>query len=51
MKANDHKDNKCSKVRPFLVKLNQNFQKFEVVHENLLIDEMIVRYYGHHSIK
>ncbi|XP_035216951.1 piggyBac transposable element-derived protein 3-like [Stegodyphus dumicola] len=31
--------------------LSKNFQKWGIFHENLSVDEMIVRYYGHHTLK
>ena len=39
------------KVRPLLDLLNASFQQFGVFQEDLAVDEMMVRYYGHHSLK
>ena len=39
------------KVRPLIKMLNENFVKFGIYQENLAVDEMMVRYYGHHGLK
>lgn len=49
--AAQHKDDKCFKIRPLVEIVNANFRKWGICHKNLSIDEMIVRYYGHHSLK
>lgn len=49
--ANDHKEDRGYKVRILIDKLNANFQKWGVFDQHLSIDEMMVRYYGHHSLK
>jgi hypothetical protein len=38
-------------VRPLMNKLNKNFIQWGILHENLSIDEAMVKYYGHHSSK
>nr|CAH7746456.1 unnamed protein product [Callosobruchus chinensis] len=40
-----------SKVRPLMKKLNQNFQQWGIFHENLAIDEAMVKFFGRHSSK
>nr|CAH7747083.1 unnamed protein product [Callosobruchus chinensis] len=49
---NDHldKNDKMSKVRPLMNKLNQNFQQWGIFHENLAIDEAMVKFFGRHSM-
>nr|CAH7738745.1 unnamed protein product [Callosobruchus chinensis] len=51
--GNDHldKNDKMSKVRPLMNKLNQNFQQWGIFHENLAIDEAMVKFFGRHSSK
>ena len=49
--AENNKRDKAFKVRPLYTKLQQSYMKFGIFEENLSIDEMIVRYYGHHSLK
>ena len=39
------------KVRPLLDIINRSFQQYGVFHNKLSVDEMIVRYYGHNSLK
>ncbi|KAF0308538.1 PiggyBac transposable element-derived protein 2 [Amphibalanus amphitrite] len=39
------------KVRPLISMLNDSFRKFGIYQQNLAVDEMIVRYYGHHGLK
>lgn len=39
------------KVRPLIKMLNDSFAKFDIYQENLAVDEMMVRYYGHHGLK
>ncbi|XP_035216457.1 piggyBac transposable element-derived protein 3-like [Stegodyphus dumicola] len=46
-----NKNDKSFKIRPLLEMLSKNFQKWGIFHENLSVDEMIVRYYGHHTLK
>ena len=49
--AENNKHDKGFKVRPLYTKLQQSYMKFGIFEENFSIDEMIVRYYGHHSLK
>ena len=46
-----NKHDKSFKIRPLIEMLSKNFQKWGIFHENLSVDEMIVRYYGHHTLK
>lgn len=39
------------KVRPLLDLVNHSFSKFGVFHKQLAVDEMMVKYYGHHGLK
>ncbi|CAK1601731.1 unnamed protein product [Parnassius mnemosyne] len=39
------------KVRPLCDMLMQKFSQFGVFHENISIDESMIKYYGHHSSK
>ena len=38
-------------MRPLLDIINKSFQQFGIFQSKLAIDEMIVRYYGHNSLK
>ena len=49
--AENNKHDKGFKIRPLYTMLQKSFIKFGIFEENLSIDEMIVRYYGHHSLK
>ncbi|XP_045456089.1 piggyBac transposable element-derived protein 3-like [Melitaea cinxia] len=42
---------KAFKIRPFIDKANESFRKFGIFESNLAVDEMIVKYFGHHGIK
>ena len=42
---------KLFKVSPIIDKLNNNFKKFGVFHNNLSVDEQMIPYTGHHSYK
>nr|XP_023013431.1 piggyBac transposable element-derived protein 2-like [Leptinotarsa decemlineata] len=50
---NDELDNndKMAKIRPLMKSLNQKFQQYGVFHQELSIDEAMVKYFGHHSAK
>ena len=39
------------KVRPLIEMINKSFQQYGIFESKLAIDEMIVRYYGHNSLK
>ena len=45
------KEDKMYKLRPLVDILNQNFQQWEIFHENLSIDEAMIKYFGHHPSK
>ena len=49
--ASQHSNDPAFKIRPILDGLNANFAKFGIFVSALSIDEMIVRYYGHHGLK
>ena len=49
--AENNKHDKGFKIRPLYTMLQKSFIKFGIFEKNLSIDEMIVRYYGHHSLK
>lgn len=49
--ANANKSDRGFKVRNLIVTMNKNFQKWGIFDENLSIDEMMIRYYGRHSLK
>ena len=49
--AKNNKHDKGFKVRSLYTMLQQYYMKFSIFEENLSIDEMIVCYYGHHSLK
>ena len=50
-KAGQCKDNKVFKVRPLIYKINAKSQQWGVFEKYLSMDEMIIRYYGHHGLK
>jgi hypothetical protein len=49
-KANENTGDKSFKIKPLIQAHVRNYQKLGVFQENLSVDEMIVRYYGHHPI-
>lgn len=44
-------NDKIFKVRPLEECLNQKFCQNGVIHENISIDELMIKYYGHHPSK
>ena len=50
-KAGQCKDDKAFKVRPLIDKINAMFQQWGAFEKYLSVDEMIIRYYGHHGLK
>ena len=46
-----NEDDKLFKVRPYIELLNKKFQQFVVNKTNLLIDEQMIPYRGHHSAR
>ncbi|CAG5029382.1 unnamed protein product [Parnassius apollo] len=42
---------KVFKICPLIEKANESFRKFGIYESNLAVDEMIVKYFGHHGIK
>ena len=49
--AENNKHDKGFKIRPLYTMLQKSFMKFGIFEENLSFDEMVVRYYGHYSLK
>ena len=49
--AQEHTQDRGFKIRPLITMLQESFRKFGVFEENLSVDEMIVRYYGHNTLK
>jgi hypothetical protein len=45
------KSDKMAKLRPLMNMLNQKFQQWGVFHQDLSIDEAMIKYFGHHSAK
>ncbi|KAB0803076.1 hypothetical protein PPYR_00046 [Photinus pyralis] len=46
-----NRQDKMSKIRPLMSLLNQKFQQWGVFHQNLSIDEAMVKFFGRHSSK
>ena len=46
-----NQDDRGFKIRPLMDMLNESFRKFGVFREELSVDEMLVRYFGHHPLK
>ena len=44
-------DDEGFKIRPLITRFQKSSRKFGIFEENLAVDEMIVRYYGHNSLK
>ncbi|XP_068243821.1 piggyBac transposable element-derived protein 3-like [Palaemon carinicauda] len=49
--AEENTQDKGLKIRPLITVLQESLQKFVVFEENLSVDEMIVCYYGHNTLK
>lgn len=49
--VNENKSDKGFKVRHLIKMINTSFQQFGIFQEFLSVDETIVKYYGHHSLK
>lgn len=45
------KEDRGFKIRPLLSMINTEFKKFGIFDKELSIDEMIVKYYGHNTLK
>ncbi|KAB0805150.1 hypothetical protein PPYR_02120, partial [Photinus pyralis] len=45
------RNDKMYKVRPIMNILNNKFRQWGILHQNLSIDEAMVKYFGHHSAK
>ncbi|KAB0805083.1 hypothetical protein PPYR_02053 [Photinus pyralis] len=48
--ANSSND-KMHKVRPLMNLINKNFQQWGVFHQDLSVDEAMIKYFGHHPAK
>ena len=46
-----HQNDRGFKIRPLMDMRNDSFRKFGVFREELSVDEMLVRYFGHHPLK
>ena len=44
-------DDEGFKIRPLITMFQKSFRKFRIYEENLAVDEIILRYYGHNSLK
>lgn len=49
--SNLQKSDKMSKLRPLMDTLNTNFRQWGIFHQNLSVDEAMIKYFGHHSSK
>ena len=49
--ANVQEEDKAFKIRPVMNHLNSTFKKYGIFEKNISIDEQMVPYTGHHSIK
>ena len=47
----ENKADRGYKVRPLIQMMQRNFRKFGIFEKDLSVDEMIVKYYGHNSLK
>ena len=46
-----NKSDRAYKVLPLITAIQESFKKFGIFEKDLSIDEMIVKYYGHNSLK
>ena len=49
--AQKNKNDKAFNIKPLMDILHKNFQQWGIFDKYLPIDETIVQYYGHHSLK
>ena len=49
--TNLDQQDKMSKLRPLMKLLNSKFQQWGIFHENLSIDEAMIKYFGRHPSK
>ena len=47
----ENKSDRGFKVRSLIEMIQKSFKKYEVFEKNLSVDEMIIKYYGHNSLK
>lgn len=50
-KASQNKNDRAFKIRSLVDIINKNFRKWGIFQKHLSIDEMMVKYYGHHGLK
>ena len=43
----DNKNYRTNKVCPLITAIKESFKRFEILQKDILIDEKIVKYYGH----
>ncbi|GFS69275.1 piggyBac transposable element-derived protein 2 [Trichonephila clavipes] len=49
--AKSQANDRAFKIRKLITEMNTNFQKWGIFDKHLFIDEMMIRYYGHHYFK
>ncbi|GFW33192.1 piggyBac transposable element-derived protein 2 [Trichonephila clavipes] len=49
--AKSQANDRAFKIRKLITEMNANFQKWGIFDKHLSIDEMMIRYYGHHYFK
>ncbi|CAL1300851.1 unnamed protein product [Larinioides sclopetarius] len=49
--AKSQKNDRAFKIRKLITEMNANFQEWGIFDKHLSIDEMMIRYYGHHYFK
>lgn len=51
LEDDENKADRSFKVKPLFCLLNENFQQFGFFNKHLSVDEMIIKYFGHHGLK
>ncbi|GFW29128.1 piggyBac transposable element-derived protein 2 [Trichonephila clavipes] len=49
--AKSQENDRVFKIRKLITEMNANFQKWGIFDKHLSINEMMIRYYGHHYFK
>lgn len=49
--ASSNKADKGFKIRSLISLISNSYQRFGIFEENLSVDEMMIRYYGHNTLK
>ncbi|GFY43408.1 piggyBac transposable element-derived protein 2 [Trichonephila inaurata madagascariensis] len=49
--AKSQANDRAFKIRKLIIETNTNFQKWGIFDKHLSMDEMMIRYYGHHYFK